>query len=168
MTNKVKYITLSLALCCVAAWSACTQQRQICLTPKTAKLSMNSLRFVSGSATPVDTALPRAVFIALTDSGGLGKIYGQASTFTVTLSPVADSCMWLFSTDSFVHGIDTLTFRYTRNLEFLSNACGYTYFYTLRTVGSTHTNVDSVRIINQNVTNDVNTKHLQVYIHADF
>jgi len=60
-------------------------------------------------------------------------------------------------------------FRYARNLQFVSNACGYAYNYVLSSVGTTTHNVDSVRITNANVTNNANTeKNLRVYFHPNY
>jgi len=156
-------------------WAGCTQQRQLCLTPKVASLVIESMHIISDTGTIFyDTVLPSAEFIPLTSvSSGQDTIVSpQASLFTISLSPKTDTCRWLFRADS--TGIiprdiifDTLTFYYTRNLQFLSNACGYTYFYTLDTVITSHINIDSLHITNKSVTNDASAKHLQIYIHPD-
>ncbi|MBC7552510.1 MAG: hypothetical protein H7257_00875 [Taibaiella sp.] len=149
---------------------SCTAERQPCLTPKTASLNIKCVHFSTDTATTtVDTALPMAVFGALTAKGTQSVIYkGASSAFTISLSPVADSCQWLVTTDSLNFPFDTLGFYYERKLKFLSNACGYTYFYALTSVTTTHNNIDSVIITNPSVTNDVNTKQLKIYIHPSF
>lgn len=147
-------------------FTACKQERQPCLTPKTAILNVETMHIPSPGAAPVDTAGPHPVLLAVTATGEQGGYYTQVATFTLSLSPDADTCVWLYATDTASAVLpDTITFRYQRNLQFLSNACGYAYFYYLKTVQTTTHNIDSVRITDANVTNNVNTKHLRIYIH---
>lgn len=157
-------------MCCCMLAVSCTQERQPCLTPKIASMNMVCVHFPTDTSVVVikDTALPKALFIPLSDSVNAGVYYGPTANFTLSLSPVADQCTWLFSPDSLASGVDSVHFFYRRQLQFLSNACGYTYFYTLDSVRTTHTNIDSVRITNPSVTNDVNVKQLKVYIHPSF
>jgi hypothetical protein len=116
-----------------------------------------------------DTAPPFPTFVSLTESGMDIANYGRQATFALSLSPVVDTAQWLFKTDTASSIIfDTMTFHYARTLQFLSNACGYTYFYHLNYVTTTHHIIDSTHITNSSVTNNVNTKHLQVYLHPDF
>lgn len=154
---------------------SCTQSRQPCLTPKNATLIIESIHLPTDTSTvAADTGLPGAVFIPLVPGKDTlyGTTYPLQSTFSISLSPDSNRCRWIFTTDSLVHGYqynyDTLTFFYQRNLKFLSNACGFTYFYTLDSVYTTHHIIDSLHLLNPSVTNDVNTKHLQIYIHPDF
>ena len=172
MIKQQKYLCFVLvALCCIG-WVACTQQRQPCLTPKTASLIIESIHLTTDTSTvPVDTALIAAVFTPLVPgkSASPDTTFSQQSLFTISLSPDDTICQWLFSTDTLTTiAPDTLTFHYQRNLQFLSNACGYTYFYTLDTVITTHRINDSLHIINTSVTNNVNTKHLQIFIRPDY
>lgn len=148
---------------------SCTQERQPCLTPKTASLNLTCVHYLTDTSTTTrDTSLPRAVFGAMTGAVVKTVYYtGSSANFTISLSPVTDSCSWLVTTDSLLHPFDTLSFHYERNLQFLSNACGYAYFYTLNSVKTTHNNIDSVLILNPSVTNDVNTKQLKIFIHRN-
>ncbi len=155
---------------CGAGWLSCTQERSPCLTPKIASLNIECLhRQLDTSTVFVDTALPEAIFAPLTNTANnAGTIYPQQSNFTISLSPDSTVCQWLFTTDSLRQPFDTLTFFYERKLQFISNACGLTYFYTLDSLHTTHFNIDSAQIINTSVTNNVNTKHLQIFIHPAF
>ena len=155
-----------------ASWIGvgCTRQRGPCLTPKVAGLNLEFTHYLTDTSTVTkDTALPAAVFIAVTNAGEkevIGGLYN--SLFTISLSSVSDSCRWMVATDTLAHNkFDTLTFYYQRELQFLSNACGYTYFYNLDSVHTSHFNIDSVHITNASVTNNVNTKHIKIYIHPD-
>ena len=169
MINKTKYHLLLIAICSLV-WAACTQQRQPCLTPKIASLNIECLHKPTDTATVfIDTALPATLFAAFTDSGTKFFIYrNQSATFTLSLASDSNSCKWGISTDTSGHSFDTLTFFYERKLQFISNACGFAYFYNLDSVHTTTKMIDSVHIINTSVTNNVNTKHLQIYIHPDF
>ncbi len=180
MIDLSRYTGICLLALTVIGWLSCTQQRQPCLTPKIATLSIETIHFPTDtSTTPVDTAIPAATFIPVVPGKDtqLVTTYPQQATFTLSLSPDSTICQWIFTTDSiqYVHlyHSDTLTFYYQRNLQFLSNACGYTYFYTLDSVhhatsSPSYPIIDSIHIINTSVTNNVNTKHLQIYIHPDF
>jgi hypothetical protein len=117
----------------------------------------------------VDTALPAAFLVAFTDSGEKAIIYrNQTADFTISLSSVSNSCKWGFTTDTTGNHLDTLTFFYQRKVQFISNACSFAYFYTLDSVQTTRHMIDSLLITNTNVTNNVNTTHLHIFIHPDF
>ncbi len=148
---------------------ACTQQRQPCLTPKTASLIIGAIHFKTDTSTvPVDTVLPHATFYPVSSQQNFVTVYPPQASFTVSLSPDTGYCQWLFETDSLKHTPDTVSFYYQRNAKFLSNACGFTYFYSIDSIHTTHLIIDSLRILNNSVTNNVNTKHLQIYIHRSF
>ncbi|MCF8451232.1 MAG: hypothetical protein K9G49_15265 [Taibaiella sp.] len=144
---------------------SCTQERMPCLTPKTASLNVKTVRVNSGSVA-LDTPMPSALFVPFTGSVLTGIIYPQTASFTLSLSPLADTCLWAFAPDTAAGSMfDTITLRYNRQLQFVSNACGYSYFYNLLSVQSTNHSIDSILITNTSVTNDVKKSHLQVYIH---
>ena len=169
MIRNHQYLLIVLIALYGIVWMGCTQQRQPCLTPKQAILNVECMHLASDTSTVfVDTALPHGVFLALTDLGTKGGYYPQQAIFTLSLSPDTTFCKWLFRTDTSGNNFDTITFYYKRNLQFLSNACGYADFYTLTSVNAKGTMIDSAHIINYSVTNDVNTKHVQIFIHPDF
>lgn len=175
MTKKNKYRILIPVILCSIIWIACTQQRSPCLTPTIASLNIECMHKASDTSTVfIDTALPAAFWVAFTNAAPKYFLYNtQNADFTLSLSSVNDTCKWGITTDTTFNtinstNIDTLTFIYQRELQFISNACGYAYFYHLDTVYTTHIMIDSVHIINRSVTNNVNTKQLQIYIHPDF
>ena len=185
----IKRILVMMGIC---ALLACNQERQPCLTPTTASFNIEFIHLTTDTSTAaVDTSLPSAAFVPLSPIGNKYiYFYPQQATFTLSLSAETDSCKWAFVPDSanrslqpdgtlsqwmslmfqdsLISQADTLTFFYQRNLTFLSNACGYTYFYTLDSAHSTSHNVDSVKISNTSVTNNVNTTQLKIYIHPDY
>jgi hypothetical protein len=160
---------LFLGLLATLLTGSCTQERQPCLVPKTASLNIECVHFATDSATtPVDTLLPMAIFGAATNSGFHGFIYTPNSSFILSLAPDSGVCQWLMTTDSFYVVPDTLTFFYQKQLKFISNACGYTDFFSLDSVHSTHNSIDSIIILNRSVTNDPKVKQLNIYIHPDY
>lgn len=169
MINRVTYALVCMTICGLL-WSACTQDRQPCLTPKTANLILYSKHKTSDTATVFsDTLLPSAQFKALTPAGEKGFLYlGQNQKFSIPLSHDTGSCVWLFRPDTIGTTFDTITFYYRPHAEFLSNACGYTYFHTLDSVRARGGIIDSVHILDKAVTNNVNTTHLYLYIHPDY
>ena len=173
MTDLSRYRSIVLLAIIGIGWISCTQERQPCMTPTIATLTVETIHFQDTATVAVDTAIPAATFIPIVPGRDTAQVttYPLQSTFTLSLSPDSTICQWAFTTDSIqyvkTYHSDTLTFFYQRNLQFLSNACGYTYFYTLDSVHTTRHNIDSLHIINTSVTNNVNTKHLQIYIHHD-
>jgi hypothetical protein len=162
-----KYFAVFAVALIVLMWCSCTQDRQACLTPKTASLLMKSVRKNTDSSV-IDTPFKAAVFAPLTGPDISGVLYSQSSSFTLSLSPQADSCTWLFVSDTAAGAaIDTITFFYDRELNFISNACGYSYTYSVNTTRTTHNTIDSVTIKNASVTNNVNTNNILLYIHPN-
>lgn len=140
---------------------ACEQQRDPCLQPTTAYLRARTLRPAT-VATRTDSLLPAARWIAI-DAQAVLLFPPRTARFSLTLNPNADSTRFILQPDSASLSIDTVTFFYNRSLQFLSNACGYTYFYTMRNVTHTRYNIDSVRINNDEVNGNVNTPdHVQI------
>ncbi len=185
----IKRVMVMLAVC---AAMACNQERQPCLTPTTASFNIEFIHLTTDTTTvATDTSLPSAAFIPMNGTGSsYVYFYPQQATFTLSLSAETDSCKWVFVPDSanrsqqpdgnlaqwisllfqdsLASQADTMTFYYKRNLTFLSNACGYAYFYSLDSAHSTQHNVDSLKINNTSVTNNVNTTQLKIYIHPDY
>ncbi len=161
-------ITTTLLLLSSIMWFACSQQRQPCLDPVTASLIVNSIHLKTDTSTiPVDSSLPSAVFYPVSMLQNDTVLYSPSTTFTLSLSPDTGFCQWLFSP---THGgeLDTISFYYRRQLKFLSNACGFVYFYGLDSIRTTHKAIDSVDILNTTVNNNVNTKHVQIFIHPNY
>ena len=153
--------------CLLAAlFISCQQQRDPCLQPKIMILHAGAYRV--SDTTTVDTSLP-APFIAAIDFVDSIKVtlYGTANQDKLSfyLSPQADSCRWLIWPDTSlpVTTADTITFYYDKSLQFLSNACGYTYFYNLHRVQATSHSIDSVQIGSYNVNNEANKEHIKIY-----
>lgn len=177
--NRRQIVLLLIAVVAVLMGS-CTQERQPCVEPRTVSLRLGTYQtIVFDSATVhtrqiVDTILPAPVLQQIDTEAKTILYYGaisQGNKFALLLSSVSDSCKWRILEDtsrgpnsSNPLPYDTLTFFYDRKLTFLSNACGYSYYYNLKKVNTTYHNVDSVIISNAGITNNVNVEHLKVYI----
>lgn len=169
MTKRYRYwipVMLLISLC----WLSCKQERAVCFEPVNATLRMGAYQGVEVDTGIIiaDSFLPKALIIAL-DTPRL-QVYAptRANKFGLLLSPLADSTRFIIMADSVQIQTpalyDTVTFYYQRRLEFLSVACGYTYFFTLDTrVRATNNYIDSVQVVNGNVTNAANVEHVKIY-----
>jgi len=188
---KRHFAILLLSLTLIA--SACTQQRQPCVEP-----ILVALRFSTWSTHSVvdsgvipptitrvsfDTLLPNAVLGTINAKTNTVYYFGTTDAFSLYLDPNKDTCTWFLSQDSGKTVVDTITFYYTRKLQFLSNACGYTYYYNLTALPSTPNlvnnqqqstfdttkhRIDSIIFENQGVTNNVNQEHMKIFIHNPY
>ncbi|MBS1643694.1 MAG: hypothetical protein JST36_01525 [Bacteroidetes bacterium] len=145
--------------------TGCTKDvRDPCLQPQTTAVLVHCVRHFDTSATLIDTALPNPVLHPLSSQpqqfyyGGVKRLVN----FRLSLSNATDSSRWILRPDSANAMQDTLSFYYQRQLHFLSNACGYTYFYHLDSIQSTRNAIDSIRLEAADVTNDANVEHLKI------
>ena len=159
--------SVALVLVFLVILTACQQERQPCLEPKLQSLIMGA--YHAGDTNGVVTITSISLgspYIGPVNSNSQSPIYnGVLSTghsFSLFLSSVSDSCRYYIQRDT-VSAMDTLSFFYQSQLHFLSNACGYTYFYTLQSLSSTHHNIDSVILENNSITTNVNVEHIKVY-----
>lgn len=165
MTKRNAAIVSCACLLAVVLLS-CQQQRDPCLQPKIMTLQVGTYQVPDTAI--IDTALP-APFIAAIDFTDSIKVTvngtNNLNKFSLYLSPQADSCRWLVwpDTAAAITTADTLTFYYDKSLQFLSNACGYTYFYNLHSLHTTNHSIDSVVINSYNVNNDASKEHVKIY-----
>lgn len=145
---------------------ACTQERDPCLQPTNALLTIGCYRIADTGKATIDTLLPNVSLYS--DSNGYRKYwyYGQKgiSKLSLPLASTIDSNTWYLQPDSAINLLDTIKFRYNRSLEFISNGCGYTYFFNLIAVTYTHHLIDSIHITNNEVNLNANAaEHLKIY-----
>lgn len=161
--TKILRGAIGLFLPLLLVFAACKDEdeRDPCFEPKNIYLSAGAYRTDTGASVR-DTALPNLI-LGPVDSVRFLDFDANSRKFLLFLSPLQDSCRYYLQPDSGVSPMDTLTFLYTRRLEFLSNACGYTYFFNLQQVRHTRHMIDSVRIASFDVTNNASTEHLRVY-----
>ena len=154
---------LCVACLFIAGIAGCRKDelRDPCLQPTNVAVRLSSKQV--RDTLQIDTNLPKAILVPIGGKGALGFNTG-ANTLSLYLSPLADSCRYLLSADSFATTLDTLSFFYSRKITFLSNACGFTTFFTLSSAAVTHNAIDSFRLANHLVNNDANSPaHLLLY-----
>jgi hypothetical protein len=148
----------------LAVGSCQKEERDPCLQPRSTFVRAHAYRHADTGTAILDTLLPNPILIPITGQskqyyyGGVPRI----SRLAFTLSVTADSSRWIIRPDSAVELQDTLTFYYQRQLRFLSNACGYTNFYSLQRLTTTTHALDSATILNGDVTTDANVDHVRL------
>lgn len=168
MINHRQISRLVAGMCMFSALMACTQERNPCLQPVTAAVRIGCYQMIAVDTGWVrqDTFLPNAILGAKDDDSLRFLYYGSKglSKFTILMSPLDDSCTWLFQPDSAVSSVDTLTFIYSRRLQFISGECGYSHQYYLKDIRATAHNIDSVILNNPTVDLDANAaEHVQIF-----
>lgn len=145
-------------------FAACSSvDRDPCLLPKTTSMRVGAYQ-VDTSGSVIDSVLPSPLWVALTPDSLIGALYTNSSEFYLLLSSVDDSCSYVLQPDTSIATVDTITFYYDRQLQFLSNACGYTYYFNLKSISTTFHNIDSVKLNNTEVNSDANTaEHVQIF-----
>ncbi len=145
---------------------ACNKEaRDPCLQPRQTLMRAHAYHHADTGSAMLDTLLPAPLLIPLS---GLPVQYEylatpRSSQFSFTLSGVADSSRWVIRPDTASMIQDTFTVFYDRQLRFLSNACGYTYFFNLKQITYTRHALDSAVIIHNDVTTDANVEHLNLF-----
>jgi hypothetical protein len=150
----------SVALCLAACQKE--SQRSPCLEPKNAALRIHFSQRVD--TTIRDSAVRSPILIPI---GGTGSLRYTRPTADVQLylSPQQDACLYALRPDSNSAIADTLSFGYTRQLRFISDACGYSTNFSLETATTSNRFIDSIRIRNTVVDNNINSPaHVQIYL----
>lgn len=86
----------------------------------------------------------------------------------IAFNPDKDSTSYTFRADTAASVRDTITFFYSPVVHFISNSCGYNYYYNINNVKFTRNLFDSVAIVNSNVTNNIKDRHVQLYFKRKF
>lgn len=168
MANKQLNYCCKIVVVVLCLWSiatACNTDRLACLEPVTPQLTLHCYQHIDSNNTYIDTLLPNANIVSIDIDSARFWALGvkNQSQFNIVLSPLYDSTRWVIQSDSAITPIDTLTFIYTRKLNFVSNACGYNYLYNLTQVFCTRHNIDSVAINNSAVTTKAGIEHVKIF-----
>ena len=160
-----------LALCglllLLLLWAGCKKgdDRQPCAQPQTVTLRAHCYKIVDTVVS--DSVLNYPVLIPVNPQTPVRyTTSSRTSILSMYLSSLSDTCRWIVQPDSANTNIrDTLTFVYSRRLQFISNTCGYTYYYSLKNVFTRPNSpvIDSVNILVPEVTNDANVQHVRLY-----
>ena len=164
MNQKQKHkLGLLTALLFSISIVSCSTERAPCLEPTLAKLNVRCLQWKNN--TWVDTLLPNTNFYTL-DIDSATHWYWAAKSqtqFALVLNPNKDTCKWILQVDSAQAIFDTLQFVYEKQLHFYSNACGYSYNYILKTVNSTKHQLDSFKLLSNQVNTKANNENIHLY-----
>jgi len=144
---------------------ACTPTNT-CLTPRTVALRAGFYKSVNDTSL-VDSAVINANMLVSNGSSFSGINLKQSSAFSLQLPQTADSLQLYFQSDSASvapETIDTISLYFTRQLHFMSVACGYESYFTLQNVQTTHQVIDSLILRTAEVNGDVNQQHLRIVL----
>lgn len=87
----------------------------------------------------------------------------DVSRLSLFLNPDTTSIRYILKTNRDSAIVDTVIIDYEPYNHFISNSCGYTFYYNIKKVTSTHHLVDSVRINAEGVTSSAQERHLIFY-----
>ncbi|GAA4452078.1 DUF6452 family protein [Rurimicrobium arvi] len=167
MVNKQahKPAVTTAGICLFAFLAACNSADNPCLVPTLSTVAVHCSRFDATSNTYADTALQNANFVCLDIDSARYWYYGAKglSNFSIVLAPLKDTVRWTLQVDSGYSMTDTLFFIYESKLTFYSNACGYAYTYHLKQLPYTRHNLDSVAIINPEITTKANVQNVGIF-----
>jgi hypothetical protein len=160
-SNKLFFLCLLM----LAAIAGCETERSPCLDASINVVRAGAYRRADTSTAFVDTALRAPLFIAVTDHTD-SNVFVQLSgrnKFRFQLSDLSDTTRWVLRPDTAGTLQDTLTFIYQRQLHFINNACGYSYYYNLLRVTATRYAIDSIQLANPAVTSNASVEHIKIF-----
>jgi hypothetical protein len=147
-----------------ACMLACQQQKDLCLQPQNVQAQISIKGGDADSAYSITIPYLQAHVLVNNEEKLLLEGQFQVSSASLSLSPLADTTTWIVSFDSTMTIRDTFTLTYQRQPHFVSNGCGYTYFFNLDTVWATQHIIKSLKLDNKFVSNNVNETHITLYI----
>lgn len=141
---------------------SCSQDANTCLQPIDAALRVGAYKYADASHK--DSLLPNPLVKVIGDSI---KIWVQnqknSSKFALTLNPKADSTKYSIQIDATNVSTDTIVLYYSRSLHFVSVACGYTYYFTINKIATTHHDLDSIAINNVSINENATIEHVKLF-----
>ncbi len=178
MPLRFKYIAGLLLL--AAVFSACEPDEPECYEPDNIATNLNFIKKQVDTVHIVDsvTGMSRDSFVitfpdtlmrsprafSLNYSNGINIIaQPNSGGIAVLMNPDSNVIAYRVQYDSTAFEADTITIFYQASLHFISNACGYTYYYHIDSVTGTRNVLDSVFILNDAVTNEASTRHVGLY-----
>ena len=182
--KKIRYEAGLLA--CLLAWASCETKGPECYQPITVNLSngfivTDSVRvyyYIPPDSTRNDSigfvyhdSIMAFSEMKVLDKDTLFRLIGTEApnnVMSISLDPSTDSIRYTFRADTASSVFDTITYYYTSTIHFVSNSCGYNYYYTLNNVKSTGNMLDSIALINNQVTNDASVRNVQFYFKKNF
>ena len=169
MTNlQIRSIFFALSFFCLCLFS-CSTNIQPCSQPTEFPVHMHTSQVVGYDTNHIaiirDTVMAKPVIGFVRNDTAYRYAFSSQpfSDFNMFLSTLSDSTSFFISPDSTL-GYDTLTFYYSRQRQFISNSCGFGYYFNIQSIRTTHNYIDSILIENTNVTNNASTQNLRLYI----
>ncbi len=154
----MKKIPICLTILSVCLFS-CTDQYNICDTPRTVQLNGGFYRRTAGVESSIS---PSAFTLYLINT--TVKLYDQQVALTkwnLQLNPLTDTAKYFVNINNNPGG-DTITFIYNSQRVTLPEPCGFINTNTLINVSNTRNKIDTVKIVNTAVgtTGTLNVKLL--------
>lgn len=156
--------------------SSCKKDFQECFVPRSVSAKvffkvLDTLRtadsngFITETIVTRDTTLNRPRLTSLGQDSNI-TFQGERGVNSMYLFLNSDttSIKYVFQRSEDATVTDTLTIGYDPYTQFISNACGYTFNYKLKTVTSTQLNIKQAFIENPDVTLSGQAKNIIIYI----
>lgn len=174
------FICIIMLCAAVTLFNSCDKE-QVChtVTSVTAK-SVFSIKEIKDTLILTDTSAIDTTIISYRDTllatptmatfsydsnfiiTGLNNI----STMPFSLDPDLETIQYIVTPDANEpDSTDTLTVNYQSELHFISNDCGFTYYYDLVSASITKHHFDSVAITENEVTIEGNKRHIRLYFY---
>ncbi|WP_118972766.1 DUF6452 family protein [Taibaiella koreensis] len=183
-TSARKLAATLIPLLCLAGLLSCEKDGPQCYVPTLVRVG-NSFTVIDTTHKQVDSFPVRdSLIYVYKDSAMLAsqmRILNETLNYTITgtdqanarqmhiaLNPLKDSTRYAFRADTASNVWDTITYYYTPESHFVSNSCGYTYYYTITGVKTTKNIFDSAILRRSDVTTDISVRHVQLYFKSKF
>lgn len=169
MTKRNSQFLLFFVVIISIYFTACERVKDPCLLPKVAPIGIGTYKAIENDTGVAikDSVLPSPIMAVLDSPKAFVYIPNPAtSKFKLSLSPMMDSTKFFILPDTLnrtAFGYDTLTIYYFRRLHFLSTACGYTHFFSIYNVKSTNHVIDSIKLVQTEVTTAADVEHVKIY-----
>lgn len=168
-------VALSL-IAAILLLSSCKRDFQECFVPRSVSakvyfrvldtlIAQDTNGFITRTIQVRDTTLNRPSLTSLGQDSNI-IFQGERGVGNMYLFLNADttSIRYVFKRSEDAAGTDTLTIGYDPYTQFISNACGYTFNYRLKTITSTLTTIKDAFIDNPEVTLSGQSRNIIIYI----
>lgn len=171
-SGKKNIIQLLVTIACLTGLASCETDEPGCYEPTVISavcgFSVRDTQMVADtiSTNPlviVDKVLPRfrdsfmdSPEMKILDEDTLLLIRGQKGVpeLGVAFNQAKDSVRYSFRTDTTSTVYDTITIHYNSSLHFISNSCGYNYYFGIQRVTHTTNMLDSFAVLQGEVTEE--------------
>ncbi len=155
MKKKIFYLLGLVTL--LTSLSSC-EEKTICDLSTDAPLRANFYSILNDTL-EVDTLVESITVVGVGNSDSLVEGLSSQNGVNFTLNPFED----LTSFHLILDGVsDTITISYDRELELVSELCGFITTFDIRKLQSTYHYIDSVALINTKVRTE-NEQHVKIY-----